>query len=46
MKIPPDNDDIHPKNGINGLVCKIALGIVCVLSQKRTVVIITIVFMA
>ena len=35
MKIPPDNDDIHPKNGINGLVCKIAIGIVCVLSQKR-----------
>ena len=44
MKIPPDNDDIHPKNGINGLVCKIALGIV--LSQKRTVAIITIVFRA
>ena len=46
MKIPPDNDDIHPKNGINGLVCKITLGIVCVLSQKRTVAIITIVFRA
>ena len=36
MKIPPDNDDIHPKNGINGLVCKIALGIVCVIPKENS----------
>ena len=44
MKIPPDNDDIHPKNGINGLVCKIGIGIVCVIPKE--IVIITIVFRA